>query len=59
ELYEQIQSLWASDVVTIPLWLEAPWIFYWEGRGAGPDEEILVGPTLLLDYSTLTVSSRS
>ncbi|MFQ5967427.1 MAG: ABC transporter substrate-binding protein, partial [Acidimicrobiia bacterium] len=57
ELYLEIQDLWASDVVTIPLWWEPAWVFYRDGvtsRGESPFSEALnIGPTGFLDYSRL------
>ena len=57
DLYQQIQDIWAADVVTIPLWTEPAWVAYREGVSADPDapfaEALNIGPTGFLDYALL------
>lgn len=59
-LYEEIQDLYAEDVVTIPLWLEHQYIAYRDNI-SGDDafatpESLNVGATLQLDYRALQMT---
>ena len=59
ELYEEIQALFAEDVVTVPLWIEHPYVAY-RGYVAGDDdyenaETLNIGANLHLDYRTLEI----
>lgn len=59
-LYEEIQDLYAEDVITIPLWREPQFIAYQENI-SGSDtfatpESLNVGATLQLDYRAIQVT---
>ena len=60
ELYEEIQALFAEDVVTVPLWIEHPYVAY-RGYVAGDDEyenleTLNIGASMQLDYRALEVT---
>lgn len=57
ELYEEIQTLFAEDVITIPLWVEHPHIAYRDTVAGSPGFEnaqsLNVGISLQLDFRAL------
>jgi peptide/nickel transport system substrate-binding protein len=56
-LYEQVQELYADDVVTIPLWFEPERVFYWDyisgNSSAGSADSLNIGATTELQYLNL------
>lgn len=56
-MYEEIQGLFAEEVITIPLWIEHPQIAYRETVAGSEDYEnpqsLNVGPSVQLDYRAL------
>lgn len=60
-LYEEVQSLFAEDVVTVPLWIDHPYIAYRDSVVANSrfdnPQSLNVGPTLLLDFRSIAVQS--
>jgi peptide/nickel transport system substrate-binding protein len=60
--YEEIQGLFAQDVVTIPLWIEHHYIAFAD-RVSGSDtfpspESLNVGVTQLLDYRAIEITDE-
>jgi len=59
ELYVEIQTLFAEDVVTIPLWTEHPYIAYRDSvhgdeRLANPSS-LNVGASMMLDFRSIVI----
>ncbi|MCJ7726616.1 MAG: hypothetical protein MUP76_09560, partial [Acidimicrobiia bacterium] len=58
DLIDQLQDVYADEVVTIPLWLEPEFIIYWDyisGRSDLPNPQTLnIGPDFEFVYSVLT-----
>ena len=61
EIYGDVQSLFAEDVVTVPLWIDHPYIAYRDSVVASPEfdnpQSLNVGPTTLLDFRSIGVQS--
>ena len=59
-LIEELQDVYAQEVVTIPLWLEPEFIIYWDwisGDANLPSQRTLnIGPDFEFLYSVLTVN---
>ncbi len=57
-LIDQLQTVYADEVVTIPLWLEPEYIIYWDyisGRADLPNPQTLnIGPDFEFIYSVLS-----
>lgn len=60
-LYGEVQSLFAEDVVTIPLWIEHPYVAYRDSVVANSQfdnpQSLNIGTTLLLDFRSIDVDS--
>lgn len=60
ELYEQIQEMWAEDVVTIPLWFEPERVFYRDyitgATSAENATSLNIGPTTEFNWFVLDTS---
>lgn len=58
DLYQEVQRLFAEDVVTIPLWIEHPAIAYLDSVVASEEydhpQSLNVGDAVLIDFRTLT-----
>jgi peptide/nickel transport system substrate-binding protein len=58
-LYGEVQSLFAEDVVTIPLWIDHPYIAYRDSVVASSQfdnpQSLNIGTTLLLDFRSIGV----
>lgn len=58
--YDEIQDLWADDVVTIPLWIEPERVFYWDyvssDPAGGSPESLNIGPDNWFHYRLLEVN---
>jgi peptide/nickel transport system substrate-binding protein len=59
-LYQEIQRLYAEDVVTIPLWIHHGYVIYTErvsGSVEHPHPEALnIGPAAVLDYRSISLT---
>jgi peptide/nickel transport system substrate-binding protein len=60
-LYGEVQDLFADDVVTIPLWIEHPFIAYRDTVAASSEFEnsrsLNVGSALMLDFRSLQLKA--
>ena len=60
-LYGDVQSLFAEDVVTVPLWIDHPYIAYRDTVVASAQfdypQSLNVGSTMLLDFRSIGVQS--
>lgn len=61
-MYEEIQRLFAADVVTIPLWIDRSYVAYGD-RVSGSDdyaraESLNIGPSLQLDFRSIRLAER-
>jgi len=59
-LIEELQDVYAQEVVTIPLWLEPEFIIYWDWISGDPNlpnqRTLNIGPDFEFIYSVLTVN---
>lgn len=60
-LYAEIQSLFAKDVVTVPLWIDHPYIAYRDSVVPDPQfanpQSLNIGTTLLLDFRAIGIQA--
>jgi peptide/nickel transport system substrate-binding protein len=59
DLYRQIQTMFARDVVTLPLWLDHEYLAYWDHVAGDPalpyPETLNIGPEMQLDFRSVHV----
>ena len=59
QLYEDVQTMFAEDVVTVPLWIDHPYVAYRDSVAGSPEydnpQSLNIGTTMLLDFRTIRV----